>query len=109
MRLILQQKEVTTDITIFGGGIAGLWLHNRLCAKGYSVILLETHALGAGQTIQSQGIIHGGLKYALQGVMTSAAQAMATVPLIWKDCLTGVGEINLQAVPILSKQQYLWT
>ena len=52
----------STDIIIFGGGIAGLWLLNRLHNEGYQAILLETEALGGSQTIASQGIIHGGLK-----------------------------------------------
>ncbi|HCC44093.1 MAG TPA: FAD-binding oxidoreductase, partial [Gammaproteobacteria bacterium] len=51
------------DIAILGGGIAGLWLLNLLVSRGYSVVLLEKEALGAGQTIASQGMIHGGVKY----------------------------------------------
>lgn len=103
------KKTVETDIVIIGGGIAGLWLLNRLRQLGYSVILLEAKALGAGQTNKSQGIIHGGIKYALQGMMTNAAQAIANMPQIWDDCLHGRGIIDLSQVPILSKHQYLWS
>ena len=62
------------DIAILGGGIAGLWLLNLLVSRGYSVVLLEKEALGAGQTIASQGMIHGGVKYALQGLLTDAPE-----------------------------------
>ena len=55
------------DVLIFGGGGAGLWLLDDLAARGYRVLLAEAGDLGAGQTIASQGIIHGGLKYALRG------------------------------------------
>jgi glycine/D-amino acid oxidase-like deaminating enzyme len=55
------------DVVIVGGGIAGLWLHNLLAADGYRTILLEADQLGCGQTLASQGMIHGGLKYALGG------------------------------------------
>ena len=56
------RSTVTTDIVIFGGGIAGLWLLNRLQQQGLDVILLESAGLGGGQSLASQGIIHGGLK-----------------------------------------------
>lgn len=102
-------KVVQTDIAIVGGGIAGLWLLNRLRQTGFSVILLESGSLGGGQTHKAQGIIHGGTKYALHGQVTAAAQAIANMPSIWKDCLQGRGEIDLTHVPILSNQQYLWT
>lgn len=103
------KKTVETDIVIIGGGIAGLWLLNRLRQLGYSVILLESKALGAGQTNKSQGIIHGGIKYALQGVMTSAATEIADMPTVWDECLKGKGPIDLSQVPILSKHQFLWS
>jgi glycerol-3-phosphate dehydrogenase len=103
------KKMVETDIVIIGGGIAGLWLLNRLRQLGYAVILLEAKALGAGQTNKSQGIIHGGVKYALQGVMTPASQAIADMPRVWEECLQGKGIIDLSHVPILSKHQYLWS
>ena len=53
---------VQTDIAILGGGIAGLWLLNRLRGAGYSAVLLTAGELGAEQTIASQGMIHGGMK-----------------------------------------------
>lgn len=103
------QKIVETDITIVGGGIAGLWLLNRLRQLGYSTLLLESATLGGGQTNKSQGIIHGGMKYALQGKLTNASQTIADMPSVWRDCLSGKGEIDLTQVPILSPCQYLWS
>lgn len=103
------KQVVETDIAIIGGGVSGLWLLNRLRDQGYSVILLESATLGGGQTHKAQGIIHGGIKYALQGVLTNASQAIADMPTLWKQCLQGHGEIDLSHVPILSQQQYLWS
>lgn len=103
------KNSVETDIVIIGGGIAGLWLLNRLRQQGYSVILLESGTLGGGQTNKAQGILHGGVKYSLQGSLTASSHAIANMPLVWKQCLEGFGEINLSHVPILSKQQYLWS
>src|SRR5580700_5954967 len=103
------KNTIKTDILIVGGGIAGLWLLNLLKKRGFSVVLLESDALGSGQTGKSQGIIHGGMKYALQGILTPAAKAMSHMPTVWKQCLEGHGEINLSQVPILSSKQYLWS
>lgn len=103
------KQVVKTDIVIIGGGVAGLWLLNRLREQGYSVILLESESLGGGQTTKAQGIIHGGMKYALQGVITPATKAIADMPAHWKQCLSGRGEIDLTHVPILSTQQFLWS
>jgi glycerol-3-phosphate dehydrogenase len=103
------KKIAAADVVIFGGGVAGLWLLNRLRQSGLSALLFESSALGGGQTGKSQGIIHGGMKYALQGVLTNDAMAMADLPLFWKQCLDGKGEIDLSAVPILSQQHYLWS
>ncbi len=103
------KKSVKTDIVIIGGGIAGLWLLNRLRQLGYSVILLESNTLGGGQTHKAQGIIHGGMKYALAGEATSSMEAIADMPKVWQKCLRGQGEIDLTHVPVLSEQQYLWS
>ena len=102
-------KTASTDVVIFGGGIAGLWLLNRLRVAGYAALLFESGALGGGQTGKSQGIIHGGMKYALTGAINTEALAMADMPGIWRDCLEGKGELDLSAVPVLSRHQYLWS
>lgn len=102
------KKHVVVDIVIVGGGIAGLWLLNRLRKSGFSAILFESGTLGGSQTHKAQGILHGGMKYALQGVLTQSAEAMADMPKRWNACLAGHGEIDLSRVPIHSKAHYLW-
>lgn len=101
--------QLSTDIIVFGGGIAGLWLLNRLRDEGYQAILLEAEGLGAAQTLASQGIIHGGLKYALGGSVTDAANAIAELPARWRACFAGHGEIDLSSCPILSDRYYMWS
>ncbi|TAK79263.1 MAG: FAD-dependent oxidoreductase [Gammaproteobacteria bacterium] len=102
------KKVAAADVVIFGGGIAGLWLLNRLRQSGFSAILFESGSLGGGQTHKAQGIIHGGMKYALQGVLSADSKAMSEMPERWRQCLQGKGEIDLSAVPVLSSQHYLW-
>lgn len=103
------KKLASADVVIFGGGVAGLWLLNRLRQAGLSVVLFESLALGGGQTQKSQGILHGGTKYALHGALSNDALAIADMPDYWKKCLQGQGDINLSDVAVLSNQQYLWS
>lgn len=101
--------EHSTDIVILGGGIAGLWLLNRLVAEGFGALLLEADALGQGQSIASQGIIHGGLKYSLDGNLGGAAQAIAAMPARWLACLAGEADVDLRACRLLSRHYYMWS
>lgn len=100
---------INVDIAIFGGGIAGLWTLARLTKLGYNAVLFETDALGAGQTIKSQGIIHGGLKYALDGHVSSAVTALQDMPTVWQQCLDGAGEVDLSKARVLSTIQHMWS
>src|SRR5690606_36157866 len=101
--------QFSTDITILGGGIAGLWLLNRLRAQGFEVVLLERDALGAGQTTAAQGILHGGLKYALSGVLSPASSAIAGMPERWRQCLRGEGDVDLRECRVLAPHYYMWS
>lgn len=97
------------DVLVFGGGAAGLWCLDRIRRAGYHAILLESTALGAGQTIQAQGIIHGGGKYALRGVRDFAAvRATSQMPERWRRSLTGELEPSLAHVDVLSELCHLW-
>ena len=99
----------STDIVIFGGGIAGLWLLKRLRLEGYQAILIESNNLGGGQTLSSQGIVHGGLKYALAGSLSNAANTIAAMPARWRSCLTGEDAVDLTGVKVLSENYYMWS
>src|SRR5262249_50204478 len=71
--------------------------------------LLESAALGAGQTITAQGIIHGGGKYALRGVRDFAAvKATKEMPARWRASLAGKQDPDLLGVRVLSERCYLW-
>ncbi len=104
-----EENTVEVDIAIVGAGIAGLWLLNRLRSAGYSAVLLEKSALGSSQTIASQGMIHGGLKYALAGTLTGAFESIKMMPQVWQQCLEGNGEIDLRATKKLSDDFILWS
>jgi glycerol-3-phosphate dehydrogenase len=95
-------------VVIFGGGVAGLWLLDEVVRRGRSAVLIEADALGSGQTVASQGIIHGGLKYTLQGLLTGSAAAVREMPLVWRECLAGRRRPDLSATPVRSACCYLW-
>lgn len=103
-----EQAVLDLDVVIFGGGSAGLWLLDELRRRGSNVALLEANALCAGQTIAAQGIIHGGLKYSLQGLLTKSAANIREMPDVWRDCLSGQREPNLNQVRRRSDSCYLW-
>lgn len=96
------------DAVIFGGGVAGLWLLDRLTRRGERALLLESHALGAGQTVGSQGIIHGGLKYTLQGLLTRSAKSIREMPTLWRQALAGQIAPNLKQTDLRASDCYLW-
>lgn len=101
--------EIAVDVAVFGGGIAGLWTLSRLRSEGYRALLFESQALGGVQSVASQGIIHGGTKYALTGKLTGSAQTIAEMPGIWRAALSGREGPDLSSVRVLSENQYLWT
>jgi glycerol-3-phosphate dehydrogenase len=99
----------STEIAIVGGGVCGLWLLNLLRNAGYEACLFEQGALGQKQTLASQGMIHGGIKYALGGFTTPASETIAGMPDTWRACIAGDGPIDLSGVPVLSENYYLFS
>lgn len=96
------------EVVIFGGGVAGLWTLDVLVRRGFQALLLEANGLGHGQTVASQGIIHGGLKYALQGLLTPAAQEIREMPLVWRSCLAGQSLPDLSLTRMRAQSCSLW-
>lgn len=99
---------VDLDAVVFGGGVAGLWTHDALRRAGRRSLLLESQELGGGQTIASQGIIHGGLKYTLSGILTPSARAIRAMPGRWRSALAGETEPDLSAVRLRAEFCHLW-
>lgn len=97
------------DAAIVGGGIAGAWALNLLCSAGYNTVLFEADVLGCDQTLASQGMIHGGLKYALSGQLTGASEAIARMPSRWRSCLTGDDPVDLRGVRLLSDRYFMFS
>ena len=101
-------NRACVDAVIVGGGIAGIWLLNLLHRKGYSVVLLESARLGEQQTLASQGMIHGGMKYALAGRLSRASETISGMPDRWADCLAGRGPVDLRGLQPLSERYHMF-
>ena len=100
--------SIPVDALIVGGGIAGLWTLDLLRRRGKNVVLVEAFALGQGQTVSAQGIIHGGLKYALNGIVGTDAQRIAAMPSRWRGACEAGGEPALGQQALLSEATWLW-
>ena len=98
--------SIEPDVAILGGGIAGLWALNRLRSLGFAALLFESCELGGGQSINAQGIIHGGIKYLPGG---SEAGELAAMPDAWRDCLAGKGPVDLRDCRVLSDCIHLFS
>lgn len=102
-------ETIHAQVLIIGGGVCGLWLLNLLRDRGYGAVLLEKDVLGGDQTLASQGMIHGGIKYALGGFTTPSSETIAGMPARWRACLDGTGTLDLAETPILSNDYYLFS
>lgn len=95
------------DLAIIGGGIAGLWTLAAAKEKGIKAVLFEKDKLGCGQSLASQGIIHGGSKYSLTGSLSNASKVISSMPSRWLNSKQQQNDVNLSEARILSLHQYL--
>lgn len=97
------------DTVIIGGGVAALWTANVLKNAGQSVLVLTNSPLGEGQTLAAQGVIHGGLKYAVGGKLTDSSEALAAMPGRWLAAMRGEGPVDLSGARLLCDHQLMWS
>lgn len=99
-------ETVQYDVAVFGGGVAGLWIAHQLTHHGYSVAVLEKNALGAGQTIASQGILHGGAKYLRDAQGLQGARSLGHLPERWVAHIEKAELPALDGVKLLAPYQH---
>ncbi|MDP7006341.1 MAG: FAD-dependent oxidoreductase [Phycisphaerales bacterium] len=104
----MEIAPIPLDCLLFGGGVSGLFALDKCISSGHRTILLENNSMGMGQTIDSQGIIHGGLKYAITGNSGSSAIAIREMPLLWRRCLAGETKPDLTNVAMRSEFCHVW-
>jgi glycine/D-amino acid oxidase-like deaminating enzyme len=97
------------DTLVFGGGVAGLWTLHALLDQGIDAWLVETGGLGGMQSMQAQGIVHGGGKYALRRVGDVAAiQQIREMPQRWREHRAGTRKPSLASATVNSDECWLW-
>lgn len=96
------------QVVVAGAGIAGLWALRRLLEEGYDAVLVESEAIGSGQTLASQGILHGGVKYGLDGTKREIAGLLRAMPGRWHECMTGAREPSLVDAVVNAPCQHIW-
>lgn len=102
-------RTATVDTAIIGGGVAALWTANVLKSAGQSVAVLTNAPLGEGQSLAAQGVIHGGMKYAVAGKLTDSSEALADMPTRWLAALRGESPVDLSGADLLADHQILWS
>jgi len=64
------------DLAVIGGGSVGLGLALDAAARGFSVVLVESHDFGAGTSSRSTKLAHGGVRYLAQGDIPLVREAL---------------------------------
>jgi len=100
-------SPVRVDGLVVGGGAAGLFALDALVRSGRNALLVESRALGTGQTTSSQGILHAGVKYSLGGVAGDDAEEAAAAAAEWRRILEGSGQPALAGLRVLTDHEFL--
>ncbi len=66
----------TYDIAIIGGGATGLGVALDAAARGFSVVLLESHDFAKGTSSRATKLVHGGVRYLAQGNISLVREAL---------------------------------
>lgn len=103
----MNEAAIHVDVAFVGGGVASLWLACLAESRGLSVVVIAPEPLGGEQTMASQGIIHGGAKYSLNG-SAKEADHLTAMPARWRRCLAGnavarSGDLDLSGVTVLAE------
>ena len=64
------------DLAIIGGGATGLGVALDAAARGFSVLLVESHDFAKGTSSRATKLVHGGVRYLAQGNVTLVREAL---------------------------------
>ena len=64
------------DIAIVGGGATGLGVALDAAARGFSVVLVESHDFAKGTSSRATKLVHGGVRYMAQGNIGLVREAL---------------------------------
>ncbi len=64
------------DLAVVGGGAVGLGVALDAAARGFSVVLLESHDFASGTSSRATKLAHGGVRYLAQGDIPLVREAL---------------------------------
>lgn len=64
------------DVAVIGGGATGLGLALDAAARGFSVVLVESHDFAKGTSSRSTKLVHGGVRYLARGNIALVSEAL---------------------------------
>jgi glycerol-3-phosphate dehydrogenase len=75
-RLARLAEDRAWDLAVIGGGATGLGVALDAAARGFSVVLLESHDFAAGTSSRATKLAHGGVRYLAQGDIGLVREAL---------------------------------
>ncbi len=69
-------RPVTYDVAVIGGGATGLGVALDAAARGFSVVLVESHDFAKGTSSRATKLVHGGVRYLAQGNISLVREAL---------------------------------
>jgi glycerol-3-phosphate dehydrogenase len=70
------EKDEVFDIAIVGGGATGLGVALDAAARGFRVVLVESHDFAKGTSSRATKLVHGGVRYLAQGNIALVREAL---------------------------------
>lgn len=64
------------DVAIIGGGATGLGVALDAAARGFHVVLVESHDFAKGSSSRATKLVHGGVRYLAQGNISLVHEAL---------------------------------
>jgi glycerol-3-phosphate dehydrogenase len=64
------------DMAVIGGGATGLGVALDAAARGFSVVLIESHDFAKGTSSRATKLVHGGVRYLAQGNISLVREAL---------------------------------
>lgn len=69
-------KRHLYDVAVVGGGATGLGVALDAAARGFSVVLVESHDFAKGTSSRATKLVHGGVRYLAQGNIALVREAL---------------------------------
>ena len=69
-------RPISYDIAVIGGGATGLGVALDAAARGFSVLLVESHDFAKGTSSRATKLVHGGVRYLAQGNISLVREAL---------------------------------